>query len=259
MKKKILIIAAVIVVSVSLVFIRKYTDILGVPGYIRVEDNPVYVFEKADKIEKLELLYPSEYELKIKSLKDYINLKELIISTDNIYVPYENLDFISDLDITYCCILGECRDWSKISTLTHLNYLSICRSDFNDVSLLRAMSDLETLCIDSDETVDFSQIEDLPKLNKLEICTPNNDISDISQCAQLTSLNIHGCKNIKDYSFLKDMDNIKELNIEYFNITDNSFLTEMKGLESVTIWHIQLEDEIIKELQDKGVTVTFYE
>lgn len=51
------------------------------------------------------------------------------------------------------------------------------------------------------------------------------------------------------------MDNIEELYLQCLDIEDYSFLTEMKSLKSVKIWEIPLDDEIIKELQDKGVAV----
>lgn len=250
------IITVIIALTVSIVLLKSFTDILGAPKYLYMDDCPVIDFEKVDEVEELELRCPSKYTL--KQLKYCSNLKELtIITTPLDSTQLKNLDFISDLKITDFGIYAECRDWSKISTLTHLNVLTIGYSNFDDLSLLRAMSELESLRIDSDKTVDLSQISKLPKLKELLIDIPNDDISDICGCTQLTSLYIYECKNVKDFSFLKDMDNIKELCLLQLNIEDQSFLTEMKGLEKVTIVYMQIEDEIIKELQDKGVTVIY--
>ncbi len=245
--KKIIIILAVL--TVSIVLLKSFTDILGAPEYIYADDYTDNVFYKVDEVEELELWDPSQYTL--KHLKYCGNLKRLVISS----TPYDNLDFISDLEITYFCIVAECRDWSKISTLTHLNELTIAFSDFDDVALLQSMSELESLYLSCRGTVDISRIGELPKLNELSICAQNDDISDISKCTQLTSLSIFNCKNIKDISFLMDMDNIEEIYLQSLDIEDYSFLTKMKSLKTVKIWNIPLGDEIIKELQDKGVDV----
>lgn len=263
MKKRIFsIIRAIIVLTVltvSIVLLKSFTDILGAPKYIYADDYTENVFYKVDEVEELKLWGPTPSKYTLKHLKYCSNLNKLLISTAPYFIPYENLDFISDLKITDLYIVAKCSDWSKISTLTHLDHLCINLSNFDDVSLLREMSELEYLHINTDETVVLSRIGELPKLNELHIYAQNDDISDISQCTQLTSLSIYGCKNVKDISFLKDMDNIKKLYLQGLNIEDHSFLTEMKGLENVTIKYMQIEDEIIKELQDKGVTVIYEE
>ncbi|MDE7294373.1 MAG: hypothetical protein K2N72_08110 [Oscillospiraceae bacterium] len=251
MKKIITAIIILTVLTVSIVLLKCFTDILGAPLYIYDTTGSYRTgkdFYKTDEVYELELRGPSKNTL--NHLKYCSNLKKLTI-----FAKLDNLDFISDLEITDLFVFVECNDWSKIGTLTHLKRLDVFRSDFNDVSLLREMSELETLHIHSQEIVDISHIGELPKLNDLDICVQNDDISDISNCTNLTSLGIIGCPNITDISFLKDMDNVKELLLQGLNIEDQSFLTEMNGLESVDIRYMQIEDEIIRELQDKGVTV----
>jgi hypothetical protein len=234
--------------------LKNYTNILGKPKYIYVDNYSGKKFEKISDIEYLELIFPTEFSL--NKIKYCDNLKELFIIS---HKKYENLNFIGDTDISSFSYLGECEDWSKIAELTSLNELNIYRSNYSNTEYISRLNQLNSLTIQTRSDLNIENLTSLYDLKYLAIDIPNNDLSGLCDLKQVETLCIWGCENISDLSFLKYMDNVTTLNLQSLNnIKDYDFLLEMKNLRRVEIL-IQDEniyiDDIIALLESNGVEV----
>lgn len=239
-----------IVLAVLALSLRLFTDTFGKPKYIRIESYAEKSFMKIDEVEDLWLHNPSEFTL--KNIKYCNKLNHLIIVS---FTGLDDLSFLSDLNITSLTLWIKCSDWGGISELKKLRKLQIYHSDFSDLSLLSDMTELEELTLQTTASVNFLDLSDLINLNSLAIDVGNNDISDVSKLTNLKKLDLYRCNNVNDFSFLKRMDEVEELRLDRLCIYDYSFLFEMNSLKCLDLFEQELNDNMISDLQNKGVTV----
>ncbi len=119
-------------------------------------------------------------------------------------------------------------DLRPLATLKGLKEVLLLHSPVRSLSPLSALSNLEILVVQSDETsVDVSVIKDLVALKELVL---------------------EGVE-LKDISFLKNLTALKELDLEKNQIQDISVLKNMKNLEYLDLRGNLIEDfSVLKEL-----------
>lgn len=247
-----------IIVLIGLIFlvigVKNYTNILGSPKYIYINNYTSKKFEDILEIEYLELVNPNEFTL--NKIKYCDNLKRIFISSNN---KYRNLDFIGNINIYAFSFVGKCEDWSKVGELTSLKELNLYNSNYSNLSYISMLTDLNVLTI---QTTSYINIEELSSLNDLRYLTidiPNYDISCLCNLKQVETLCISHCNNVSDLSFLKYMDNVTTLKLlNLNNVNDYDFLLEMKNLHKLEI--LMPEEnvniyKIIALLESNGVEV----
>ena len=161
------------------------------------------------------------------------NLKNLSLLAPHVRDMSEisKLNHLEQLNLDFCM---ELYDWSFLSDLHSLQYLSVNRSTFHD-------SDLANL----------KELKNLKKLNINGCCFQTLD--NISCCSHLEDLALM-CPYVSDLSELKNMKNLHYLQISYMNIENFDFLNDLDSLESLYMSDVQIPDneiflmENVKEL-----------
>lgn len=223
--------------AIIIIFLKCFTGVLGKPIFILVDSYSGKSIVKTSSLVDIVLMDPSQYTL--SNLKYCSNLQKLYIITNS---EYENLNFIGDLKLESFSFGGECKDWSKLNELLDLKTLKIYYSNFDDLSLIKNMNNLEELKIQTTAVVDFSEIIEFHKLSKISIDVGNTDISDISKLTQINTLDIFRCPNLDNIDFLESMDNIQVLSLDRLPIDDYSALTQMEKLKCVKLFKIYTDD-----------------
>lgn len=117
--------------------------------------------------------------------------------------------------------------------------LSMSYSDYN-YEKLQEFKNLETLDLYiSTDTENLSEISKLKKLDSLRVYTIASeawDISWISNCTQIKSLEVSDSQGmVTDFNFLYSMNQLNEVNIYSEKLKDLDFVSNMLNLNSVTI------------------------
>lgn len=128
--------------------------------------------------------------------------------------------------------------------------LRLLHDNLTDISVLKGMSTLWLLRLDSNDITDVSPLSGLPVS---QLTLNNNPITDISPLAKMESLNyleINGCP-ITNISALKGVKNLEYLGISGTNVTDISVLKELPKLRTLSMINVKLDSKneaILKEL-----------
>lgn len=111
-----------------------------------------------------------------------------------------------------------------------------------DISALKYFTNLEELELQFHAITDISPLAGMIKMKGLSL--GGNNIGDISPLADLKELNflaIFNCQ-AKDYSVLKNFNNLFGLHIDYSPFEDLSVLSEMKDLQRLTFVETKVSD-----------------
>ena len=88
---------------------------------------------------------------------------------------------------------------------------------------------------------------------KIKENTETSNISNINfdKYEYLIELDLNGCKNIKDYSFISNLEKLENLNLGYTDIYDISFLKKNKNIKELNLerWKNFLDYSIISNLE----------
>lgn len=168
-------------------------------------------------------------------------------------------------------------DLSPLASLTGLQGISFHNCNVKDISFVKDMTKLDTICADSNGITDISPLAGHKKITNIwmaynnvkdisslkdctamvNICFTNSPISDISALSgmkNLKQINFTGCK-LKSISALKKC---KKIELAYFgenNITDFTPLANSKGLKQLHASNNGLKGNV-KAL--KGLTILEY-
>ena len=215
--------------------------------------------------------------------KIYRNDIKTIIGTN--LTKKDDIDYWIDFDITNIREVNKCTELedmeleqTKENTISQLNdfpnvkYLEIFLSYIGSADIEKINSfNLEELYIHSCHNVDFTGF------NSDTISYINLFFSDIknlkplAECKSLKELSIHSAVSdyiieepfrnyvLKDSSIFADFDYIEELYLSMDSIEDISGILEMDSLKVLKVHEGDISEDNVKLLEDKGVTVTYYE
>lgn len=179
---------------------------LHIRGY---KGKSTSVLSKFKNLSELEIAFCDGIK-DISFLKDFTKLKRLILFTLPVsdLKPLSGLTNLEDLDIS-----TRASDLKPLSGLTKLRVLGV-RGDFSDLSPLKNLTELRTLTLNSENLSDLKPIESLNKLDYIHIFAWNlKNIAPLSKLKALSWVTIACCKNIEDYSPLKDLSNLTHLSV----------------------------------------------
>ena len=125
-------------------------------------------------------------------------------------------------------------DFSPLSNLPHLAFLTLAHMDLSDISWLADLTQLTYLVLSQNQISDISPVADLTQLTHLDLA--NNGISDISPVADLTQLTHLDLANngISDISPVADLTQLTHLDLSWNSISDISSLADLTQL--TTLW-----------------------
>jgi len=234
------------------------TELSDIQSYIapeqllELEAEDLSTLEGIGAFENLQILNVEDiYQPDLKQLVSLKNLKSLTLTESSsapgtISMPGEHT--------------GTMTDYSPLSVLTGLEELSLESECIRDLSFVKAMSGLKTLCIKDTECISVEPLAALTQLEELTLednsdvkdYEPLKDLSglrslvldkstsqsdpDLSSLSQLQKLEISGFISI---SFLRKMGNLEELSIHGCNIDEIealAALTNLKRLSCYSDW-----------------------
>lgn len=129
-----------------------------------------------------------------------------------------------------------------IEALSNLETLRIDSNRLNDIRPLARLKKLEVLTLRANQISDLSPLAKLTRLQVLDL--RDNEISDPSPLVGLTDLedlNLRG-NQITDIGFLADLTNLKELNLRENQIVDIDILADLVNLEDLNLRHNKIRD-----------------
>jgi internalin A len=193
----------------------------------------------------------------IDTISQCSQLTYLSVDGNNI----QNISSIQKLINLNSLSIRSCRieDYSPISKLIYLNHLSLENNEIENIDFIKPLLKLKYLYLDDNKIEDIDVFRNLKQLEHLGL--RNNPIKTIDSLTNLTtieSLNLNdtliedfSCVSnlieierlqigenfdrIKDYSFLKKLKKIKELDIGGNQIDDINFLRRYKKLEYLNL------------------------
>ena len=142
-------------------------------------------------------------------------------------------------------------DWSHLKECTNLEKISIIDSDFSDTNDISGLSKLEELYLDTDNDLIVRNIEKSENLKRISLLSSKTvDVSGLSKLTNIEYLHIAG--EIKNFNAIRS---VSVLDLHSFDNIDLEHMKNINGLEKVRITGCQVNEEIISELKDRGVTV----
>ena len=207
-----------------------------------------------------------------------IEFNNLTKKEDTDYYIY--FDITNIREVNKCTELEEMRlsdakenTISQLKDFPNLRYLETLCSYISraDIEKINAFN-LEKLFIDSCYNVDFEDFNnDTISYIGLFFCDIKN-FEVLAECKSLKSIYI-ACSTISDYiieepfrnyvlkdsSIFADFDYIEELDLYINKIEDVSGILEMDSLKTLKVKKEAISEDNVKLLEDKGVTVTYYE
>ena len=117
--------------------------------------------------------------------------------------------------------------------LTSLKHLYIQSIKTTDLSLIQGLNQLRTLNILRGNLVTLKGIEDLPKLEEVELryLSKLTDLEDITSNSSVNKLTFEACKRLTDYSKLVKSKTLKFLSVFSSKIDSIEFVKDMKSIE----------------------------
>ena len=113
--------------------------------------------------------------------------------------------------------------------LGEIRELNLKDSDLEDISDMAKLENLEVLLLDDNPIKDIEPISELTNLKELSLSnTKINNITPLANLTNLEFLNISNCENLKGYFVLKNLKNLKVLNIAGNSIDSLSELYALK-------------------------------
>lgn len=180
----------------------KKLHILGYTG------KDINVISKFKNLSELEIAFCDGIK-DISFLKDFTNLKRLILSTSK----------VSDL--------------KPLSGLTNLRILGVS-GEFSDLTPLSGLTNLTHLYLSSDNLSDLKPIESLNKLDYIFLVSCSlKDISPLSKLKALSWVTLYCCNSIENYAPLKDLPKLSHLSVNSSTKNDANIaeLNKKSGLD----------------------------
>lgn len=187
--------------------------------------------------------YTEEWILNACNFNDYCEVNWNTIACSHVREiepwAFNNYLDIEELSMMWCASSRDCTlaDLTEIWKLKKLKVLDLWFNNFNDISPLSWLINLEKLNIDSNYVRDLSPLKNL--INLKELSLDDNYVSDISPLKNLTKLEYLSIHNkypdakISDISILSNMVNLNTLYLGWNNISDTSALKNLKNLEDL--------------------------
>lgn len=169
----------------------------------------ISVISKFRHLSELEITYGHGIK-DISFLKEFTNLKRLLLPTSKVsdISPLKNLTNLEQLDIS-----SSDSDLKPLSGLTKLRILGVS-GEFSDLKPLSGLTNLTHLYLSSDNLSNLKPIENLNKLDYIHLFAWNlKNIAPLSKLKALSWVTIACCKNIEDYSPLKDLPKLTNLEV----------------------------------------------
>lgn len=119
--------------------------------------------------------------------------------------------------------------------LTSIRSLGI-RSEFSTLAEIFPVAGITELSLKYSKNATLEGIDKFTSLQSLTFDrSDTTDISLLSTCTSLTSLNFIGCDDITDFSVLYTMSGLKRLEIEAENLRDIGFVNQLPALETFAL------------------------
>ncbi|MFA6012946.1 MAG: leucine-rich repeat domain-containing protein, partial [Desulfobacteraceae bacterium] len=140
-------------------------------------------------------------------------------------------------------------DISILKGLTQLQSLDLSYNQISDISILKGLTQLQSLVLSYNQISDISILKDLAQLQSLDLNgNPISDISILKGLTQLQSLNLVD-NQISDISILKGLTQLQSLDLSYNQISDISILKVLTQLQSLNLIGNTISDiSILKDL-----------
>lgn len=201
----------------------KKLHILGYTG------KDINVISKFKNLSELEIAFCDGIK-DISFLKDFTNLKRLILSTSKVsdLKPLSGLTNLEELDIS-----SSNSDLKPLSGLTNLRILGVS-GEFSDLTPLSGLTNLTHLYLSSDNLSDLKPIESLNKLDYIFLVSCSlKDISPLSKLKALSWVTLYCCNSIENYAPLKDLPKLKHLTVNSSTKNDANIaeLNKKSGLD----------------------------
>lgn len=162
-------------------------------------------------------------------------------STNNTPIySLEDLQWFPFLNDLYLNNYREIEDWTPVSSMSYLNYLSLQSCDITDIDFIKGLPRLYQLMISNNEITDISPLSSLSDLMYLYIY--NNPVADLSPLWEMESLLYLDC----DGSQIVDPYQLVTLkSLEYIEFNDDpefadwDFLYQMDTLNGIGLRRTQ--------------------
>lgn len=226
---------------------------LGI-GYL--DEEKAKTLSRFKDLEKLEIVICDVSS--IDFLKEMPRLDDLILDVRNIrdLSPIGSCTELQRLELK-----GEgYDDLNFLNDLNSLKWLEIVGSGVKDIETLRQKDTIELLRIYINTLEDISAISEMENIKSLTIFSKElSDCTPLSSCTGLKYLSLSGCEKIDSLDFLDGMDGLEEIDLKGTSITNFEPLLNLKSLDEVTVSNGQLNDEMTKALEKKGVSIEYEE
>ena len=116
-----------------------------------------------------------------------------------------------------------------------------CQNNFIKLLSISLIFDKVSQFIDEDDIKCLSscskklRLSYCKQIKKIKLCRRSNTPKYIKKYVNLIELNLEGCKTIKDFSFISELDNLEVLNLRDAEISDISFLEKNKNLKKLNL------------------------
>ena len=265
-KKRILfLLSFLIILCVSFIFIRS--------NFVILDGRIVSVRTKGLGFQHID-------EEKAKSLSKFKNLEDLSTTTCDI----SNIDFLKNMpklnDLTLdvrnikdLSPIGSCtrlkrlkligEDYENLDFLNDLNsleWVEILGGGVKDIEPLRQKNTIEILWLYINTLEDISALSGMKNIYGLTIHSKElSDCSALSTCTGLKILSLSGCEKIDNLKFVDGLDKLEKIDLKGTSVTNFEPLLNLKSLDEVTVSNGQLNDEMTKALEEKGVSIEYEE
>lgn len=197
---------------------------------LELEQGVVICEQALEEIEALYIVFKDEDEPAgiTGDLRYFTNLKSL-----NIYVDSE-------------CREEKVLDYGELGaggTLNQLKELYIRDCYLEDISFVTRLDLLEGLYIPTANVKDISVLREMKQLTRLSLYdTPVLDVEPVSELTNLVELSLANCGRIKNIEVIASLTKMENLGLMYCGIGDISFLKDMKNLRYLNLTGNQIED-----------------
>lgn len=265
-KKRILfLLSFLIILCVSFIFIRSNFVILdgrivsvrskglGI-GYL--DEEKAKTLSRFKDLEKLEIV--------ICDVSSIDFLKEMP-RLDNLTLDVRNIKDLSPIgsctELKHLELKGE--DYENLDFLNDLNsleWLTIVGGGVKDIEPLRQKNTIELLSLHINTLEDISALSGMKNIYGLTIFSKElSDCTPLSSCTGLKYLSLSGCEKIDSLDFLDGMDGLEEIHLKGTSVTNFEPLLDLKSLDEVNVSKNQLNYEMTKALEKKGVSKEYEE
>lgn len=238
----------VIIVVIVLLCVKIFTPFLGRPGFIYYKDGELKShFQICSNVKETIIHDPNIYNL--SCIKYFSNLEVLCVS--GFYAENIDTKYIVNENVKRVSFSFYSNDWSHLKECTNLEKISIIYCDFSDTNDISGLSKLEELYIDTDNDLIVRNIEKSENLKKIVLNSKKTiDLGGLSELKNIEHLSISG--ELINFNAIRS---VSVLELHSCDNIDWEHIKNIDGLEKVRITGRQVNEEIISELKDRGVTV----